>query len=79
MAAKIKSFAIFHAIKKDEIEGIVVKIAIIVPLTKMSLESFLNDFNNYFSIKLAILIKNTLYLAKKNFWLIGKLQRSLFK
>ena len=46
MAAKIKSFAIFHAIKKDEIEGIVVKIAIIVPLTKMSLESFLNDFNN---------------------------------
>jgi len=47
MAAKIKSFTIYHATKKDKIEGIVVKIAIIVPLTKISSDPFLNDFNNH--------------------------------
>ena len=46
IAAKIKSFAICQAIKKDEIDGIVVKIAIIVPRTKISSEPFLNDFNS---------------------------------
>jgi len=45
MAAKIRSFSIYHAVKKDKIEGIVVKIAIIVPLTKISSEPFLNTFN----------------------------------
>lgn len=45
IAAKIRSFSICHARKKDEIEGITVKIAIIVPLTKISSEPFLNDFN----------------------------------
>ena len=46
MAAKIKSFTICHATKNDEIEGIVVKIAINVPRTKISSEPFLNAFNN---------------------------------
>lgn len=35
-----------HDIKKDEMEGIVVKIAIIVPLTKISSDPFLNTLNN---------------------------------
>jgi len=48
MAAKIKSLTIYHAAKKVEIEGIVVKIAIIVPLTKISSDPFLNTFNNHF-------------------------------
>lgn len=46
IAANIKSFPKRHAIKKDEMEGIVVKTAIIVPLTKISSESFLNTFND---------------------------------
>jgi len=46
MAAKIKSLTIADARKKDDIEGIVVKIAIIVPRTKKSSEPFLNVFNN---------------------------------
>jgi hypothetical protein len=48
MAAKIKSLTIADAIKKADIEGIVVKIAIIVPRTKKSSEPFLNAFNNQF-------------------------------
>ncbi len=47
MAAKIKSFTIYHAIKKEKIEGMVVKIAIIVPRTKISSDPFLDAFNNY--------------------------------
>jgi len=48
IAARIKSLTIAEAIKKDDIEGIVVKIAIIVPRTKKSSEPFLNVFNNQF-------------------------------
>ena len=48
IAAKIKSSVTFQAIKKAEIEGMVVKIAIIVPLTKISSESLLNNFNILF-------------------------------
>ncbi len=48
MAAKIKSLTMADAIKKAVIEGIVVKIAIIVPRTKKSSEPFLNVFNNQF-------------------------------
>ena len=48
MAAKIKSLTIADAIKKADIEGIVVKIAIIVPRTKKSSEPFLNAFNYQF-------------------------------
>ena len=46
MAAKIKSLTIADAIKKADIEGIVVKIAIIVHRTIKSSEPFLNAFNN---------------------------------
>ena len=49
IADKIKSSVTFQAIKKAEIEGMVVKIAIIVPLTKISSESFLNIFNICFA------------------------------
>ena len=48
IAAKIRSFPRCHAMKNEEIEGMVVKIAIIVPLTKMSSEPFLNVFINCF-------------------------------
>ncbi len=44
IAAKIKSLTIADAIKKADIEGIVVKIAIIVPRTKKSSVPFLNAF-----------------------------------
>ncbi len=46
MAAKNKSLTIADARKKADIEGIVVKIAIIVPRTKKSLEPFLKAFKN---------------------------------
>ena len=45
MAAKIKSFNRFQLIKNADIEGIVIIIAIIVPLTKISFEKFLRSFN----------------------------------
>ncbi len=41
----MRSFTKCHAIKKEEIDGIVVKMAIIVPLMKISSDPFLNAFN----------------------------------
>lgn len=45
IAAKIISFKTCHTIKKDDNDGIVIKIAIIVPFTKISFEAFLLCFN----------------------------------
>ncbi len=78
MAAKIKSFNRFQLIKNADIEGIVIIIAIIVPLTKISLEGFLPWFNCFSQV---FGNKNQKYFifGKKMFFLIGKLQRSLLK
>ena len=48
IAANIKSFKKFQLIKNADNEGIVIIIAIMVPLTKISFEEFLLSFN-YFS------------------------------
>ena len=48
MTAKIKSFNRFQLIKNADNDGIVIIIAIIVPLTKISFEEFLVSLN-YFS------------------------------
>ena len=45
IAAKIISFKTYHTIKKDDNDGIVIKIAIIVPFTKISFDVFLLCFN----------------------------------
>jgi len=78
MAAKIKSFNRFQLIKNADIEGIVIIIAIIVPLTKISLEEFLSGFN-YFSQVLGNKNQKYFIFGKKKFFHIGKLQRNLLK
>jgi hypothetical protein len=45
MAAKMISFKIYHDTKKVIREGIVIRIAIIVPFTKISLEPFFFSSN----------------------------------
>lgn len=45
MAAKMISVKIYHDMKKADSDGIVIKMAIIVPFTKISLEPFFFSSN----------------------------------
>ena len=72
IAAKIKSFNRFQLIKNADNEGIVIIIAMIVPLTKISFEGGLLDFN-YFSHVFGNKNQKYFIFGKKTFFLHGEL------
>ena len=72
MAAIIRSFNRFQLIKNADNEGIVIIIAIIVPLTKISFEEFLVSLN-YFPEVFGNKNQKYFIFGKRMFFLIGKL------
>ena len=72
IAAKIISFDIFQLIKNADNEGIVIIIAIIVPLTKILFDEFSLSFN-YFSGAFGNKNQKYFIFGKRMFFLIGKL------